>query len=99
MPIGRLEGSARRDLERVFCALLLDPADERALRAAARQEIGLAMAPARIQRFVAPFFGHCPLHARELPAGLPPLLWADTGYGGPVPGLLSRPVLNTPGRA
>ena len=50
-------------------SLLLDPADERALRAVTLQEMGLAITPARIQRFVAQFFnGHLSLHVRELPA-------------------------------
>ena len=49
-------------------AAVLDPSDVLALRAAALQEMGLAITPARIQRFVGQFFnGHRILHVQDLP--------------------------------
>jgi len=49
-------------------AAVLDPSDVLALRALTLQEMGLAITPARIQRFVGQFFnGHRILHVRELP--------------------------------
>jgi len=50
-------------------ASALDPADLQALRAVTLRELGLAITPAKIQRFVAQFFnGHQAIHARDLPA-------------------------------
>jgi hypothetical protein len=47
---------------------VLDPADLRTLRAATLQELGLAITPAKIQRFVGQFFnGHRIIHVRDLP--------------------------------
>jgi hypothetical protein len=47
---------------------LLDPSDAQALRAVALQEMGLAITPARIRRFVGQFFnGHRTLHVQDLP--------------------------------
>jgi hypothetical protein len=49
-------------------ASVLDPADLRALRAVTLQELGLAITPAKIQRFVGQFFnGHRVIHVRDLP--------------------------------
>ena len=49
-------------------ASVLDPADLRTLRAATLQEVGLAITPAKIQRFVGQFFnGHRIIHVRDLP--------------------------------
>jgi hypothetical protein len=48
---------------------ILDPADVHSLRAVTLQELGQAITPARIQRFVGQFFnGHRTLHVCELPA-------------------------------
>jgi hypothetical protein len=48
---------------------VLDPADVRALRAITLQELGLAITPAKIQRFVGQFFnGHRTLHVGDLPS-------------------------------
>jgi len=49
-------------------APVLDPADVRALRAVTLQELGQAITPAKIQRFVGQFFnGHRAIHVRDLP--------------------------------
>ena len=49
-------------------SLMLDPADVRALRAVTLQELGQAITPAKIRRFVAGFFnGHRAIHIRDLP--------------------------------
>jgi hypothetical protein len=49
-------------------ASVLDPSDVRALRAVTLQELGLAITPAKIQRFVGQFFnGHRVIHVRDLP--------------------------------
>ena len=49
-------------------AAVLDPSDVLALRAVTLQEMGLAITPARIQRFVGQFFnGHRILHVQDLP--------------------------------
>jgi len=49
-------------------ACVLDPSDVRALRAVTLQQLGLAITPAKIQRFVGQFFnGHRVLHVRDLP--------------------------------
>jgi hypothetical protein len=46
----------------------LDPSDMRALRMATLQQLGLAITPAKVERFVAQFFnGHKKLHVRDLP--------------------------------
>jgi hypothetical protein len=50
-------------------APVLDPADAQALRAVTLQELGQAITPARIQRFVGRFLnGHQAIHVRDLPA-------------------------------
>jgi hypothetical protein len=50
-------------------APFLDPSDVRALRMATLQQLGLAITPAKVQRFVGQFFnGHKTLHIRDLPA-------------------------------
>jgi len=50
-------------------ASVLDPADVRALRAVTLEQLGLAITPAKIQRFVGQFFnGHKVLHVSELPS-------------------------------
>jgi hypothetical protein len=50
-------------------ASVLDPADLRTLRAVTLQELGLAITPAKIQRFVGQFFnGHRIIHVRDLPS-------------------------------
>jgi hypothetical protein len=47
---------------------MLDPSDVQALRAITLQELGLAITPAKIQRFVGQFFnGHRVIHIRDLP--------------------------------
>jgi hypothetical protein len=47
----------------------LDPSDMRALRMATLHQLGLAITPAKVERFVAQFFnGHKRLHVRDLPA-------------------------------
>jgi hypothetical protein len=47
---------------------VLDPADVRALRAVTLEQLGLAITPAKIQRFVSQFFnGHKALHVSDLP--------------------------------
>jgi hypothetical protein len=49
-------------------APVLDPSELRALRAVTMQELGQAITPARIQRFVGQFFnGHRAIHIRDLP--------------------------------
>jgi hypothetical protein len=49
-------------------ASVLDPSDVRALRAVTLEQLGLAITPAKIQRFVGQFFnGHKVLHVRDLP--------------------------------
>jgi hypothetical protein len=49
-------------------APFLDPSDVRALRMATLQQLGLAITPAKVQRFVGQFFnGHKTLHVRDLP--------------------------------
>jgi hypothetical protein len=55
---------------RPVVAAVLDPSDVRTLRAVTLQQLGLAITPAKIQRFVAQFFnGHKVLHVRDLPPG------------------------------
>jgi hypothetical protein len=50
-------------------AAFLDSSDVRALRMATLQQLGLAITPAKVQRFVGQFFnGHKKLHIRDLPA-------------------------------
>jgi hypothetical protein len=47
---------------------VLDPADVRTLRAITLQELGQAITPAKIQRFVGQFFnGHQAIHVCDLP--------------------------------
>jgi hypothetical protein len=47
---------------------VLDPSDVRALRTVTLEQLGLAITPTRIQRFVGQFFnGHNKLHVRDLP--------------------------------
>jgi len=49
-------------------APVLDPSDVRALRAMTMQELGQAITPAKIQRFVGQFLnGHRAIHVRDLP--------------------------------
>jgi hypothetical protein len=49
-------------------ASVLDPSDMRALRTVTLEQLGLAITPTRIQRFVGQFFnGHNMLHVRDLP--------------------------------
>ena len=49
-------------------APVLDPSDVRALRAVTMQELGQAITPAKIQRFVGQFLnGHRAIHVRDLP--------------------------------
>jgi hypothetical protein len=49
-------------------ASVLDPADVRAMRAVTLEQLGLAITPAKIQRFVSQFFnGHKALHVSDLP--------------------------------
>ncbi len=49
-------------------ASVLDPADVHALRAVTLEQLGLAITPAKIQRFVGQFFnGHRVLHVSDLP--------------------------------
>ncbi|MCP4544588.1 MAG: hypothetical protein GY832_46390 [Chloroflexi bacterium] len=49
-------------------ASVLDPSDVQALRAITLQELGLAITPAKIQRFVGQLFnGHPVIHVRDLP--------------------------------
>ena len=49
-------------------AAVLDPSDVRALRAVTLEQLGLAITPTKIQRFVGQFFnGHKVLHVRDLP--------------------------------
>jgi hypothetical protein len=50
-------------------APILDPSDLSALRAITLEELGQAITPAKIQRFVGQFFnGHRAIHVRELPS-------------------------------
>jgi hypothetical protein len=49
-------------------ASVLDPSDVRALRTVTLEQLGLAITPTRIQRFVGQFFnGHNTIHVRDLP--------------------------------
>jgi hypothetical protein len=51
-------------------APVLDPSDVRALRAVTMQELGQAITPAKIQRFVGQFLnGHRTIHVRDFPPG------------------------------
>ena len=51
-------------------AAILDPLEIRALHAITLQELGQAITPAKIQRFVGQFFnGHRTLHIQDLPPG------------------------------
>jgi hypothetical protein len=51
-------------------ASVLDPSDVRTLRAVTLEQLGLAITPAKIQRFVGQFFnGHRKLHICDLPPG------------------------------